>query len=202
MVKKMTLTPQVIITIRQKLKPLAENAGVDINDVMKFIKKKDDELKGIINAEGIVELAKNKFKLNKNEEKKEENKMKDKNIEEFWNDVEFTERKEFPPFLTVKNGITFHLKLSDPSKAPRPHVDKVYGTPQFLWDVILTDVDSEIALDEGKYEVGKEYTLALNANRATKRFKQFWIDNNMEVDEFIFKRTGSSFQTDYVFKNK
>jgi len=123
--------------------------------------------------------------------------------DDFWNKVEI-ESGEFPPWFKIQNGITYRFKLVDPNKEPRPHKDKTFNRDQWIWDVVLIDISPESALKEVDkngnqvYVKGRTYSLALG-KRAMQRFRTQWEAMNFDLKEFTMKRTGSQFQTDYIF---
>ena len=122
---------------------------------------------------------------------------------DFWDDVEIS-TGEFPPWLKVQTGITFSFKLNDPKKEPRYHKDQNFNRDQWIWDVEIIDIDPKDAFGEENkngyplYEKGKVYSLAL-AKRAMQRFKALWVEADFKVEKFTMKRTGSGFNTDYIF---
>lgn len=204
-----------VITIndidRKNLKIIAEVTNKTFKEIRELYNEKIIALKGMVSTEAIVNLIANDLSVDINEpeiiEKIEwvlKPKKKEGKDMSVWDDIDLS-TNEFNPFLKVKNGIVYHLQLVDPSQKPRPSIDG-YGNNQHIWEVKLLDLEPKKAFDdtdkEGKalFMKNKLYSFGMKKT-SMRRFKELW-ESVKTVDKFTFKRIGSSFQTDYVFKEE
>ena len=145
-------------------------------------------------------LEKKRIKDNKKQTKIKEDY---KNMKDFWDRQE--DPDEFQPFLKIKTKLTYTLELVDPESEPRPSVDS-FGNDQYLFEVTLRNISPKKALDDTNkdgyplYEIDRDYAFSVKKKgRSMKRFKALWMAEG-PFTTFSFMRTGTGFQTDYVYK--
>lgn len=194
---------------RKNLKTISEASNKPFKEIRELYNAKFENLNGLVSTEAMVflvakdlgvqlDVEKNKNKSEKSEIKKEE---KDMSV---WDDIDLS-TNEFNPFLKIKNGIVYHLQLVDATEKPRPSIDG-YGNNQHIWEVKLLDLEPVKAFEdtdkEGKalFMKNKIYSFGMKKT-SMRRFKELWEAVEV-VDKFSFKRIGSSFQTDYIFKEE
>jgi hypothetical protein len=194
---------------------------MDASDLLKEVLKRYNSVEGLVEIDKVIEITKKELDGTLEEEEdyepiKPEPKQTHfagegntnsagKKIDmktEFWDTVEI-DSGEFPPWFKIQNRLTYRLRLKDPNAEPRPHKDKTFNRSQWIWEVVLVDVDAEALKEKDKdgnplYVKGKEYSLALG-KRAMQRFRSLWAENDFKITEFTMKRIGTNFQTDYIF---
>ena len=216
------ISPAKLVMIRKKLEPIATEYELEPSELLTVFKTKCDQFKGLVDEDTIVDLIRIELKelqeVFETEEEIEEEEIKqpikkekvqvnldgkevnNMPIKSYWDNF----KVDFPPWLKIQNGLTFTLELEDPSKEPRADKSKNFNRPQWIWDVILLDIDKKAAFDdtddEGRpiYVKGRTYSLSMG-KKHMERFKAFWEEQNFDVKKFTMKRFGEKFQTDYIF---
>jgi len=185
----------------EKIRQISKEANLLFTDVGDMVNQKQEELKGLVSVEGAIFIVGKELGVNVDPVKPKKTEVDDLSI---FDDIDLS-TNEFNPFLKVKNGIVYTLKLIDPTKKPRPSIDG-YGNTQYIWEVRLLDISPKKAMveedKEGKllFIKNKVYSFGLKKT-AMRRLKDYW-ESIGTPDEFTFERVGQSFQTDYVFKEK
>lgn len=164
------------------------------------IEEKKESLKGLISEEGATELVKAEVGLPSKYTKSIKEEYKD--MKDFWDKTE--DPDDFHPFLKVKSMVTYTLELIDNEAEPREGVDG-FGNHQYIFDVTLRAISPTSALKDVNsdgfplFQVGRDYAFGVKRkSRNLKRFKELW-ENEGPIKVFSFKRTGSTFQTDYIY---
>ena len=187
---------------KENIRLIANESNKLFNEVRDMCLVKMEELKGLISETGAIFVVGKELGVDLDIGKKTTKKIKEGKDMSVWDDIDLS-TQEFNPFLKIKNGITYHLQLVDPTVKPRPSVDG-YGNDQHIWDVKLLSLSPAEAYDEADKEgkalfmKNKTYSFGMKKT-AMRRFKDLWEAVEV-VNKFSFKRTGQSFQTDYIFK--